>query len=477
MGLRITQQQTLDSAIRQAQARLSQIGELQNQLSSGLRISKPSDSPTEWGTLAAQKATVRRMETNLENITTVRQRLNQSVSSLTEVGNVLVRARELALSGAQSFERDVLAAEVDLLIDSVLAIANSADAGLHLYSGTGSDQTAFEVTDDASGRPASVRYTGSRDTSPVVVGPEATAGMLANGALIFEQRSRGETVFFSETGAAAGVGTDSGMGVGQLTVRNTGTSYASAVVSPGASSSGGDTVIGPPGANKLTIEIHPELGQVVRLNGGGPSVISPTATDLEVRGPGGASVFVDVSAVPPGLATEIDISASGTMSTDGGLTEVPIDFTASQVVTDSTTGQVTVVDSTNIRRAGTDRIEYSGTAGVFDALIQLRDDLRSDEAWSSEEFTQIMDSRISDITRAHDQILEFVGEQSVELANLETLESRTRDLRLVTQEVVTETENADIADVIVRLQTEQNHLQFIYATTANIMSTSLLDFL
>ena len=63
------------------------------------------------------------------------------------------------------------------------------------------------------------------------------------------------------------------------------------------------------------------------------------------------------------------------------------------------------------------------------------------------------------------------------LANLETLESRTRDLRLVTQEVVTETENADIADVIVRLQTEQNHLQFIYATTANIMSTSLLDFL
>ena len=88
-----------------------------------------------------------------------------------------------------------------------------------------------------------------------------------------------------------------------------------------------------------------------------------------------------------------------------------------------------------------------------------------------------MDARISDVERTHSQVLEFVGEQAVELANLEALENRTRELRLVTQEAVINVENADMADVIVRLQTEQNHLRFIYAATASMSQTSLLDFI
>ena len=475
--MRITQGQAIDAAIRQAQTRTTEIAKLQNQLSSGLRISRASDSPAEWGTLTAQKAMVNRMDTDLDNISTVQQRLNQSVTSLIEAGNMLVRARELALSGPQEFDRELLASEVDGLIDAVLSIANTTEGGLHLYSGTSSDKAAFEVTQtDDSGRPTEISYVGSRDASPVVVGSESTAGMLANGAEVFDQQSRGATTYLGSTGATAGLGTDSATGVGTLSVRQTGTTYSSGVVSPGASAAD-DTVIGAAGTHTLSIETHPTLGQVARLNGGNAVVVDAAATDAVLVGPEGERIHVDLSSVPPGLEEAIDVTGSGTVSVDGGQTEVAIDFSESQIVQHAGTGDVTVVDTSSVVQSGEDRIEYSGTNGVFGALIQLRDDLRYSDGISTPEMTQIMDARIEDITRAHDQVMQFVGEQSVELSNLETLESRTRELRLVTLESVTETESVDAAAVIVELQAQQNHLQFIYSSIANLTSTSLLDFI
>ena len=114
---------------------------------------------------------------------------------------------------------------------------------------------------------------------------------------------------------------------------------------------------------------------------------------------------------------------------------------------------------------------------MFESLIRLRDDLRKANDLPAPELQTILDARIADIQRAHDQVTEFVGEQAVELSNIEVLENRVRELKLVTDEAVIELENADVADAIVKLQTEQNHLQFIYATAAMITQNSLLDFI
>ena len=115
--------------------------------------------------------------------------------------------------------------------------------------------------------------------------------------------------------------------------------------------------------------------------------------------------------------------------------------------------------------------------GAFEALIQLRDQLRSTEGISRAELKDIMDHRIKDIVRVQDHILDVVGEQSVALENLDALESRTQDVQLETRLSIGELENADIAEVILRLQSEQNMLQFIYAAAANIFDNSLLDFI
>ncbi len=476
--MRITQQQTISNAIVQSQARQLAIADLQDQLATGLRIRQASDAPAEWSRLTATKASLGRIEVNLENISTVEQRLNHSVSSLTEAGNILVRARELALAGNQTEERESLALEVDRLIEAMISIANSADGGVQLYSGTASNGNAFEIAEvDELGRPTQVRYRGSNNVSNTIVGDGTYANVLPSGADIFQQQSRGKSEFIGHTGATAGKGTDSAKGVGALQVRNTSTTYSNPIVSSGASAQGGDTIIGPPGVHTLTIENSPTLGPVVSLNGGGPIPFDASSRDLKVVGHSGAVVFVDLSAVPDTFAGDIEITANGNMSIDGGQTEEVITFSESQVLTHSHTGEVTVVDSVNIRNTGEDRIEYTGTNGVFEAMLQLRDDLQNSDGVPTPEFVNIMDARISDIKRAHDQVIEFVGEQSVELSNLQTLGNKTREVRLVLQETLADIENADVADVIVRLQTEQNHLQFIYAATASMNQTSLLDFI
>lgn len=466
------------NAVRQAQLRQASMADLQDQLSTGLRVRKASDAPAEWSSLTAKKVSANQMEVDLRNIATVRQRLNQSVSSLTEAGNILVRARELALNGHQTQDRETLAQEVDLLIDSMISIANSAEGGIQLYAGTASDKSAFAVTDvNEKGRPQQVRYLGSNDVSKTIVGQGSISSVLPSGAEIFQQSSRGTTQYIGKSGARAGKGTDNAKSVGSILIRHTETTYSSATVSPGVSSADNDTIIGPPGGHVLTISDHPTLGRVASLDNGGPTPFDPSSTDLKVVGPEGAAVFVNLSSVAVSFTGDVEITAQGTISTDGGTSEVPIDFSESQIAIHAESGDVTVVDTSGVRTAGEDRIEYSGTNGVFEAMMQLRDDLRSGDEWSTDDFIEIMDARISDIKRAHDQVLEFVGEQAVELSNLETLESKTRELRLVTLEALSDIENADVADVIVRLQAEQNHLQFIYATTASMNQVSLLDFI
>jgi flagellin-like hook-associated protein FlgL len=299
---------------------------------------------------------------------------------------------------------------------------------------------------------------------------------LAPGSQIFQQQDRQTTTYLGSTGAAAGAGTDNATGVGEVRVTHTNTSYAAGNVAPGASSAAGDTILGPLGEHRLTVEDDPVKGRVVRLNGGAAIPFDGTSSDLYVPGPGGA-VWVDMTGVANSFTGDVEITSNGTLSVDGGVSEVPIDFSESQLVTHQGTGAVTVIDSSGIRRTGTDRIEYSGTGGAFEALMQLRDDLRTADNWSTPEFSEIMAARIKDVTRAHSQILEFVGEQSVDLANVETLEERMRDLQLITEQATIELESADMADVITRLQNEQTHLQFIYASTASMFQTNILDFL
>ena len=478
MEVRSNQQSMMNEMIRNSQLRTNRIAELQRQLATGVRISKPSDDPSKYASLLHRKATSARMDVDLDNMASARNKLNAGVSSLVDASEVLERAsKQIALQAPQSLDREILALEVDALLDQMIAIANHQEGGLQLFAGAASTAHAFSVEEDTIGRPLEVQYEGASLRSQVVIGPNTTVDTIYSGAEIFLSSERDRTEYSGDTGAQAGVGTDSARGQGELLVRHSLTTYADPSVTAGASSVGGDTIVGDAGTHELTIEIDPVKGHVVRLNGGAAFAFDGASTDLEVRGPRNEVAFVNLSAVSASFTGTVAITANGTVSVDGGATETAIDFSANQQLVDSVTGLVTNVDTSEIHSSGTDQVEYVGTANVFESLMQLRDLLREADDLTTDELDYRIAHRIQDLDRAQSHVLRIVGEQSVSLQNLDALELRMQELQLGTVEAVAEIENADLPEVILNLQSEQNLLQFIYATTGTIFDNSLLPFI
>lgn len=485
MDLRVTPQGVIGRSISLASRNSARLAVLQEQVSTGKRLLKPSDDPLGNVTLLANNAQVNRFDSQLANISNARTNLNVSVSALQDAGTILSSARQVALEGAQSgndaSSYEALAQQVDSMLDRLLDLSNTQNAGRYVFGGTATGTAPFRVASTtASGQPQTVVYQGGADAVQEVVGTTRPLATLAPGDEIFQSRQRGETVFSGATGAAAGTGTDNATGQAKLTVSHAATSYAAgAGVAVGTSSAGSDTIIGPAGAHKLTVIDTSGTGAsgTVSLDGGPPIAFTSSDTNLKVNGPAGDVVYVNTTAITAGFSGQVDITATGTLSMDGGATQVAIDFTSNQVVTDSVSGTVTNVNSSAIRRTGTGQVDYNGTYDAFQVLIALRDDLRNTRGMTSTEQMQSISRRVAELERVHTGILDAVGEQSVSLQNLDSLEQRIKDVQLEVQKQNADIESVDISAAVLELQNQQNFLKLTYAAAASVFDQSLLDFL
>ena len=476
MEFRVTPQFFISQAVGNVRAHNARLADLQRQASTGLRIQKPSDEPSSYARLTALKSEDKNLDADLQNLSTARNRLNVGVSQLLDVNNILVEARQLAADARQTTERDALAEQIDGLLNRLTAIANTKHDSVFLFGGASSDTEPFQVNPTNG----NVEYVGSKNRAETIVGIQLTVDVSHTGTEVFQSWSRGETLVLGDTGAASGTGTDSETGVGSLTVRHTTTAFAgTSGVQTGTNSINGDTVIGPAGSHVLTINDTSGTGAsgTISINGGATIAFNSSDTNLEVIGPLGERVFVDTTSISAGFNGNVDITANGTMSVDGGLTETAIDFSANQVLTSQSTGKVTNIDSSGVQRTGTDRVEYTDTADVFQSLSQLRDDLRAAAGQSESEFQESITRRLNDLERQSDSILASVGELSVTLENIDALESRAQDLQLSTRTAIGDIESADLTEVVLQLTNEQNLLQFTFASTAGLLDASLLNFL
>lgn len=478
MAFRVTPNVFVSQTIRAAQLHGTRLSTLQSQASSGLKLLKPSDDPAGTRAILGVRSALGRMDVELANITATRQRLGVANAELLDAGQILTRIKEIAIAGRQSVEpseRDAYARELDGLKDRLLTIANTRHNGEYLFGGVDSREQPFQIDD--AGR---VTYGGSTVRGSTDVGRTFAVDVLYSGAEVFQSRSRGATLYVGTTGAAAAAGTDNGVGSDELLVLHTATSYAGGSgVTPGTGSVAGDTILGPAGVHTLTINDTSGTGAfgTVSLNGGVAVSFTNGDTNLAVSGPEGELVYIDTTAITAGFAGTVAITADGALSTDGGATQTAINFSASQTVTDSETGAVTHVDSTNIRRTGSESLDYTGTADVFTMIDQLHDDLLNEDLVGTSTWHAAMDRRMGDIERLQNHILDVVGEQSVGLENLDALEARTNDLKLEQQTIASEIEGADLADVILRLQQEQTMLEYTLASSAQLFSQSLVDYL
>ncbi|MEU2348214.1 flagellar hook-associated protein FlgL [Modestobacter sp. NPDC049651] len=195
--MRITQRAISLTSLQGLNANLSAVNRLQEQLTSGKKISRPSDSPTGTNAAMLTRADLASTDQQARNISDATTFLDSADTALQNMMTQTQRIRDLTVqalnTGALSSEsQGAIAAEVRQLRESLLGQANTVVQGRPIFGGVTAGRTAY----DAAGGYVGVGGTATVPVYPVtrqvsdveqvrvdVTGPEAFG---PNGSNLFD---------------------------------------------------------------------------------------------------------------------------------------------------------------------------------------------------------------------------------------------------------------------------------------------------
>jgi flagellar hook-associated protein 3 FlgL len=204
---RVTQNMLTRSSLGSLQANLARMGKLQEQLSTGRVINRPSDSPT--GTTSAMRLRddLRASQQYQRNAQDGVAWLGTIDTALTSITDQTRQARDTALQGANSgavgqASRDALAATVDQLRTSLLSDANTTYLGRPVFGGITAGDKAYDAAGAFVGTAGAVTRTVG-DGVKVRVDADADAVFGASGDTVFDHLTALSTAL--RAGDSAGI--------------------------------------------------------------------------------------------------------------------------------------------------------------------------------------------------------------------------------------------------------------------------------
>ena len=144
--MRVTDHRLVDMSSTAASTNQSRVADLTQEVSSGMRVTKPSQDPAAWH--AAQRARVRATlaDGTAQAFETGHDHLAATDGALAQISNILVTVRSLAVQGASDSTnadgRAAIGMEVKELLSAAIAAGNtrSATDGEYLLAGANSLQ-------------------------------------------------------------------------------------------------------------------------------------------------------------------------------------------------------------------------------------------------------------------------------------------------------------------------------------------------
>ena len=173
----------------------------QAQLAQGKQIINVSDSPNQAATIQRLKSILSKQDSYQSSLDTIKARLQGEDTTLKSVSDLLVRAKEIAVQGANDTlsgaDRKSLGTELQAVRDQLLSLANTRDSnGNYLFSGSRVKQPAFVET--AKGSPV---YMGDQTHMNVRVGEQRSIPINRTGTDAFVPVARAD-----DKGHVTGVG-------------------------------------------------------------------------------------------------------------------------------------------------------------------------------------------------------------------------------------------------------------------------------
>ncbi len=161
---RMTQRMMSQSAFRGMQTSLDRLARVQEQLSTGKLINRPSDDPTGAVSSMRFRVSVAEQKQYARNANDAVAWLNQIDATLSSMTDQVRRGRDLALRGANEGSvgpqaREALAIEVDQIRAGLLQTANATYLGRPVFGGITAGSQAYDQDGAYVGEPGAVMRT------------------------------------------------------------------------------------------------------------------------------------------------------------------------------------------------------------------------------------------------------------------------------------------------------------------------------
>ena len=193
--MRVTQNLFADSLVGRLNSLTARQYSLQNQVSSGLRISAPSDDPAAMQSVLNYKTGQAAQAQYASNISTLQARSASTFSVLQQLQTLASDVGVIATTAGDLIQSDlsVYAGKVSDSIEAALAQVNKKDpaTGQYLFGGTNSGQPPFVATRDAGGKVTGVAYQGNTSVNDSEIAAGSTVTTDVPGANTFGIGPRG----------------------------------------------------------------------------------------------------------------------------------------------------------------------------------------------------------------------------------------------------------------------------------------------
>lgn len=160
--MRVTNSMLGNTILKNISASYARIERSQDQLSSGKLYRQPSDNPIAINQSLGIRVSLKETDQYLSNISDGLTWLNTADTALRNSTDLLQRAKELAVTGANSTntqsELNAIATEVDQLISEMENIGNTNIAGRYIFGGN--QTTAAPFSEVGGPPPTAINYNG-----------------------------------------------------------------------------------------------------------------------------------------------------------------------------------------------------------------------------------------------------------------------------------------------------------------------------
>lgn len=167
--MRITQTMLSNNMLRNLNSSYLKMGKLQEQLSSGSKLTKPSDDPVASVKGMGYRTTLAKNEQYTRNMNEVNSWLDTTDSTLSEVNKALQRVKDLVTQAANDTntpeDREAMQKEVDQLRLQIRDLANTQQGNKYLFAGTATDQPLFADSSANAGANDPLPTLGGNDKS------------------------------------------------------------------------------------------------------------------------------------------------------------------------------------------------------------------------------------------------------------------------------------------------------------------------